>query len=365
MYLWISDVGISYAENILTNDAFPNFLLNKSSSQQNISTRIKYETRIMDNSLLLNISNTVEKAINHQKREIQDSSKPNKILIPNRDPKKDLIIDAEMTTKFASCQNPTYSKIKVLTNQFYVNIYSTKEKKYTKIQFRGKELDLSVLKKQRTMTSYRNVKDAMVDTEFYTEFQKGWSKLEKLFLKTRTLASSKFQYFLFGHGIGGVYAILAVLNFLDINSEDGYKSKFTVFTFGQPRIGNEQFANYVHQKLKGRIYRVTNYNDWVPKFPNPTPENPYLHHTREYWLGPIDCDCKSPSKKTSLNTPLYKCPVPINKISGMRMESPFCNAAVDSSDLESAHQAHLGPYFSYTMADCPPMESYLNVKINN
>ncbi|KAG9286617.1 hypothetical protein G9A89_005385 [Geosiphon pyriformis] len=353
---WISGVSISYAESIATNDTFPNFLFNKSINSKNITTVVKYETQIMNNSFLLTIPKAKEKSIHYQKRESQASLKPDKILLPNGHREKILIENNSEMAKYASCLNPKNSKIKVLTNQFYVNIFTLKEERSIQVLFRGKELDFRILKQKRTMKSYQYVEDAMVDTEFYTEFQKGWPKLAKLFLNKRKLSFSEFEYKFIGHGIGG-----AALNFLDMNQTDGYKYNATIFTFGQPRIGNSQFANYVHQKLNGRVYRVTNYNDWVPKFPKFTSKHPYLHHTREYWFGQLDCDCILSSTITYLDKPLYRCPVPIKKKSGMRMESPFCNAAVESNDLESAHKAHLGPYFKNLMVNCPPMESYYNI----
>ncbi|XP_031472882.1 lipase [Nymphaea colorata] len=78
-----------------------------------------------------------------------------------------------------------------------------------------------------------------------------------------------------GHGLGGAFAILAAT---DIKSL--YQSADAVYTFGQPRVGNEQFASY-YAKTLPETYRVINFADIVPHLPATSAG--YLHSSFEEW----------------------------------------------------------------------------------
>ncbi|KAI2790440.1 Lipase [Penicillium oxalicum] len=77
-----------------------------------------------------------------------------------------------------------------------------------------------------------------------------------------------------GHSLGGALAMLAGL---DLNSQ-GYAP--TIYTYGQPRVGNLALAQYITNV--GNQWRVTHADDAVPKLP------PRLfgfsHASPEYWI---------------------------------------------------------------------------------
>lgn len=71
-----------------------------------------------------------------------------------------------------------------------------------------------------------------------------------------------------GHSLGGALAVL-YSGMLYYNDEKSIVEKLAaVYTFGQPRVGDEKFAAYMRQKLVDSAYfRVVYCNDLVPRVP--------------------------------------------------------------------------------------------------
>ncbi|KAJ1751247.1 hypothetical protein LPJ58_005107 [Coemansia sp. RSA 1591] len=84
-----------------------------------------------------------------------------------------------------------------------------------------------------------------------------------------------------GHSKGGAEAALGALDL--VRRVDGLRDRVRVWTFGQPRVGNEQFAALYNQQLGARTYRVTSYADPVVAMP-PRFLFDYCHHNTEVWL---------------------------------------------------------------------------------
>lgn len=56
----------------------------------------------------------------------------------------------------------------------------------------------------------------------------------------------------------------------------------TTYTFGQPRTGDQAFANFVDQQAPlGVMFRVTHANDGVPQVVST--DAGYSHHSTEFW----------------------------------------------------------------------------------
>ena len=70
------------------------------------------------------------------------------------------------------------------------------------------------------------------------------------------------EFALIGHSLGSVFATLAFLDFYEIMKPNYF------YTFGLPRMGNQQFADFVDSShpeiLKARM---THYKDIVPRTP--------------------------------------------------------------------------------------------------
>ncbi len=86
-----------------------------------------------------------------------------------------------------------------------------------------------------------------------------------------------------GHSFGGA---LALLGALDIKNYFNLTSKqIKLITFGQPRVGDVAFSNYVGQYFNdNNYYRVTHYDDMIVHTP-PQTGSQYRHAGHEVWYG--------------------------------------------------------------------------------
>jgi predicted lipase len=92
-----------------------------------------------------------------------------------------------------------------------------------------------------------------------------------------------------GHSLGGALATIAAVDsytFLTNQTKIHSSSQFKVYSFGQPRIGNENFAKQVQILLdKGalNITRITAFDDLIPQIPPRFLG--YVHHgAQEVWI---------------------------------------------------------------------------------
>ncbi|KAG0582718.1 hypothetical protein KC19_3G080000 [Ceratodon purpureus] len=75
------------------------------------------------------------------------------------------------------------------------------------------------------------------------------------------------KLFVTGHSLGGALAAL-YSTMLHFTGETEVASKIgAVYTFGQPRVGDQDFADYANSVLKGKYFRVVYCNDVVPRVP--------------------------------------------------------------------------------------------------
>lgn len=77
-----------------------------------------------------------------------------------------------------------------------------------------------------------------------------------------------------GHSLGSSVIFLA--NELRHN----YDLDTYVYTFGSPRVGNEDFALFTNKLMEGRSYRYTHYKDIVPHVPTVAR---FTHYDLEYY----------------------------------------------------------------------------------
>ncbi|AFY37901.1 lipase class 3 [[Leptolyngbya] sp. PCC 7376] len=103
--------------------------------------------------------------------------------------------------------------------------------------------------------------DGKVHRGFYRALDSLWDELEK---EIRNLRTDSQTLWITGHSLGGALATLAAAR-LHIDSP-----KIAVnglYTFGQPRIGNNRFAKVFNSKLKNISFRCVNNNDVVTRVP--------------------------------------------------------------------------------------------------
>ncbi|KAG9306798.1 hypothetical protein G9A89_005698 [Geosiphon pyriformis] len=178
-----------------------------------------------------------------------------------------------------------------------------------------------------------------VDLTFYDDYVKSRHNLIEL---VKTELSRHIKSFprisLVGHGLGGVYAIFLALEL----QESKIMNPLNVFTFGQPRIGDVAFADYVNKKLF--IFRITLEGDYVPVIPFRTdPGRGYLHHRNEFFID-VPCDCNQESV-------VYECRGFKNPEYGYFDEPPYCINACELN-VDQRIKIHNGPYFGQMMGQC-------------
>ncbi|KAG9286186.1 hypothetical protein G9A89_014172 [Geosiphon pyriformis] len=193
-------------------------------------------------------------------------------------------------------------------------------------------------------------KGLMVHSGFYQR----WLTLQEEFLQRMaklTFSHNNAVVRFIGHGVGGVYAVFASLSYLARYP----KKDIAVYTYGQPRMGNENFRALIekiinHQKGTFQIFRVTRSDDPVVHWPmndesDPGVEdiiilaggivkqNAFVHHQTEYFF----------EEETNH---VYRCKKP-----WFKKENKSC---ANGKELNSQVNKHNGPYFNATMEQCIP-----------
>lgn len=136
-------------------------------------------------------------------------------------------------------------------------------------------------------------------------------------LKKLTHDHSDAEVLVTGHSLGGALALLAALDvsYLGLNP--------TLYTFGQPRVGDPEFSKHVFKQLA--VYeRVVHYDDIVPH--NPLNALGFLHAGNEVWYDSYEY------------TPDYK---ECENVSG-EPENPNCSSSFWTQLGVTAHRYYLG-----------------------
>ncbi len=106
----------------------------------------------------------------------------------------------------------------------------------------------------------RGPMDGMVHAGFYNALSDVWQLIDRQL--NRLDQHGRKSVFLTGHSLGAALAALAAARWHDL----GRRVK-AVYTFGQPRTGDETFARNFNFEYKAAAFRVVNHNDLVTRIP--------------------------------------------------------------------------------------------------
>ncbi|KAL9240869.1 hypothetical protein vseg_015041 [Gypsophila vaccaria] len=173
--------------------------------------------------------------------------------------------------------------------------------------------------------NYPDMPDAMVHHGFYYAYHNTTLRpgVVNAVRRARRLFG-EIDVIVIGHSMGGAMAAICALDLTVYHKIDNIQ----VMTFGQPRIGNADFASYYTQYIPNTI-RVTHDHDIVPHLPpyyRYFPEKTYHHFPREVWLYNIE-----------FGSLIYT----VDKICDSSGEDPSCSRSVLGSSV-SDHLVYFG-----------------------
>ncbi|KAI8613818.1 Alpha/Beta hydrolase protein [Chytriomyces sp. MP71] len=91
-----------------------------------------------------------------------------------------------------------------------------------------------------------------------------------------------------GHSLGGALATIAAVDIFQHLHDRLVPSQVTLLTFGQPRVGNPTFSNWVNAFNFSNTFRVTNQDDWTPHLPPLF--SGFKHFHDEMWIATREGD---------------------------------------------------------------------------
>uniref|UniRef100_A0A914Y461 Fungal lipase-like domain-containing protein n=1 Tax=Panagrolaimus superbus TaxID=310955 RepID=A0A914Y461_9BILA len=160
---------------------------------------------------------------------------------------------------------------------------------------------------------------------------------------------NRFPNYLFifvGHSIGGAMASLMAATVIStgVLTED----KITLFTFGQPRIGDKTFAD-AFNAMEIKTFRIVHNRDIIPHLP-PLNDSLYYHHRQEVWYN----------NDMGLNDEYTVC-------SYENGEDPACSDSINATTLNiNDHKYYFGREFTqYGITGCPDLVTMKETDLNN
>lgn len=164
------------------------------------------------------------------------------------------------------------------------------------------------------------------DCQIHSGFNDAWNQVKDSVYTFIANASSTYPnhtLIVTGHSLGGAVGTIAAANLRAM----GYPCD--LYTFGSPRVGNEDFVNFVGSQ-EGNEFRVTNADDPVPRLP---PSSfflgSYRHTSPEFWLTVQDTTNASASAIGVSNFEICE-----------GIDNDDCNAGTDGLNID-AHGFYL------------------------
>ncbi|KAF5216174.1 hypothetical protein ECC02_011074 [Trypanosoma cruzi] len=248
----------------------------------------------------------------------------------------------------ASCaRNPGLQKVRVFTNathstQAFVGVNES----MIVVSFRGtRDINNWINNLDYIRVAY--IQDGcvgcLVHTGFDCELNSLWAEMWG-YLQELVAEKGIEGILITGHSLGGAMANIAAANLMSQNSLFPSAVKVLLYTFGQPRVGNEAFANWLLASFcRGghELYRVTHKRDVVPHLPPMFVG--YLHVPHEVWY---DNDGDTVHKNC---TDIFGTPCSALTAN----EDPNCSGSIYPTSIED-HLKYLGVC---TACSCDPGEA--------
>ncbi|KAA1470190.1 alpha/beta-hydrolase [Dentipellis sp. KUC8613] len=162
-----------------------------------------------------------------------------------------------------------------------------------------------------------------VNTTAHSGFLNAWNSVAAEIISTVKLqlsAHAGYSIVTTGHSLGGALSSLAAITL----KQNFPSSPIRMYTYGQPRTGNDQYAFWVNEQFGSNAFRAVHTTDGVPTM-LPTSIG-YRHHGIEYWQS---SDPIPPSPDTT-------------KECAADGEDPTCSASVPSHGINLAHTVYFG-----------------------
>lgn len=187
-----------------------------------------------------------------------------------------LTSDSHFIKSFHSSDTDTYAYIAV-----------QKPNRSIIIGFRGTQSLLNWFNDFKFLTRPLPWKDApdsaFVHRGFFTSYASVSKELISILTNVVFPVYPDYSIDIVGHSLGGAMATLCSL---DLKVNVGWQGPISVFTYGQPRVGNHNFSNYYnsHHRAQDTTLRVINYSDMITHVP--PLRLGYIHRVQEVWIQP-------------------------------------------------------------------------------
>ncbi|CAD5232805.1 unnamed protein product [Bursaphelenchus xylophilus] len=123
--------------------------------------------------------------------------------------------------------------------------------------------------------------DGTVGAYFYNVFEQLWTTGLNKIVSKAVKQYPEYEFWITGHSLGGAVASIAATEIMA--QFDVPQERLKVITFGQPRTGDNEYANYYPNAVP-LAYRVNHNLDLVAHIP-PQKFEDYFHHGSEVWYA--------------------------------------------------------------------------------
>ncbi|KAG9294511.1 hypothetical protein G9A89_008621 [Geosiphon pyriformis] len=294
----------------------------------------------------LTIINTPVTNVKDQNSIFQESDNENNFILaedshqsdfPQRNPLTDRVLlkKYEKIVFKIPASHSFHSQYQHLTKlkYFYLLVHIFRTNNRIIASFKGNEgnLDLYV-REDPGQSHYPGIHGSMVNKWFNNHFN---NDIRKVFIELmRPFVAhihDSYEVHTIGYGVGAAYAVLAALA-LQETMQIPRPEIPNVYTFGMPKIGNENFAKHAARLIN--IWRFTSKNDPTPRSPVSGVNYQYVHAGEEIWFR----------GKNGTEPSILRCRVPFDV-----GEHEGCISSAPGSDSRT----HAGPYFDVKIGSCP------------